>query len=189
MSVQHPPRPSAPKIDHHDAAGAAVRDVRRIRPPIQTHVVQVGIRPDHLGPESDHASDLIRCEIDLDQLGPVRHWRGEHRRSRIEHPQTVPVVGDDALHTDEMIGGGVRLAIPSVPAFVRIRPGDPSRQYLDHRVQVQIGPARIVDEYPPIGRDGHPGDLEIVVREDLFERRVAARTGAGDRHRPGGQHG
>src|SRR5438552_4785061 len=55
--------------------------------------------------ERNRLHDLVRFQIDLDQLRSAGDWALHFWRGGIKHPKDVICVNDHALHADEMHSG------------------------------------------------------------------------------------
>ena len=148
-------------------------------PPIRRkpHVVQVAaLRGDRLV-EADHLRNLVRLQVDPDELGPTLHngccgWRG-----RIDDPEIAVRIGHDALDAHEVIAGRhlVLLGVaPGIPLVIRVRFDLAVARHLGHRDRCILRPTREVDEDAPILRNGHSGHL-VFKAGDLLQLRWTLR--------------
>ncbi len=170
------PAPRLPGREVHDddrvrPRVGGVGDERRARvaaAQVEAHVVEVGAGQRDRRVEGDDLDDRVGREVDAHQLRAAGLRRPEQRAARVEHPQPVGGVDDDALHRHER--PGVVVARRRVPRLVRVRDGDPVAQLGDRRRDV-VAPQRVVDEDPALRRDRDARRHRPLERVHELERR------------------
>ena len=88
--------------------GPLVRRVGQERVPrlaaaeVEADVVDVARRQDHLRRERDRPGDLVRLQVDADQLRAAGRGRAELDAAGVDGPEPVARVDHDALHRDQV---------------------------------------------------------------------------------------
>ncbi|PAV65906.1 hypothetical protein WR25_20074 [Diploscapter pachys] len=153
-------RPSAGDVDDDNATDARVAAVGDVSgallplPQVEAHVVEIGRRQHDAWGKDDRLDHPVGREVDPYQLCAPGLGRREFRCRRVQHPQAVRAVGDNALHRDEVTRrvGGIRAIGRGVGIGHRL-----AIDQLGDRERGLVAPLREVDEDAAVGRDGHTG--------------------------------
>src|SRR3954453_5219003 len=141
---------------------ATVGEIGEVAGVVDTDIVEVAIRQRDLLHRVD-LTHFVRYQIDAYQFRAVRNRGSQERSGSVDYPQCVCLVDDYGLDTDEMIRGGLRFTVPTIPFNVRIGLDFCIRRLNDHRVQIAVRPAREIDEQPSVIGSADSGQLEVAV--------------------------
>nr|WP_277979014.1 hypothetical protein [Sphingomonas phyllosphaerae] len=117
VTVENAARLSAGQVDHDQRAlGAGIGQLGMTTIRAEPYVVDIRAGRRDILVEVDDLRDPVRRKIEPHQLGAARHDIALPRRCGISYPEVPPVIGDDALHADEMVAGRNLILLGVPPA-------------------------------------------------------------------------
>ena len=106
VTVKHTPGLAALEIhDDESTFGPGIGQIGVAAIWRNPHIVEVAALGCDRVVEVDHLRNLVRLQVDPDELGPTRYNEFRGRRGGIDDPEIAVRIGHDALDAHEVISG------------------------------------------------------------------------------------